>query len=300
MERLLILSAILLLSLSLFAQNPGNPDTTAPKAGTIDEISAAVGEKMLIQERDQEIAPPQDTAKQQSKNEQYRRWSFGVAYVPYYSGKIYQYAYELYYSVRPYFYTYSDQITMLEGQFGFGVSSKVRLTLDVGYTKTYNSARSEEHIRYTDLNINYDSGLLATSDLKIFDFTFGVKYYLKRLLNRKASACVLAGVGKQLAFASGEIELLFLQEPPAATFEDNRNEYLEDLNSPWHINVGFAAEYSFNESLSLFSSIRFYYSKISAFYDYREVSASQTRSGSLETKNSEIVTRIGLGVNFYF
>ena len=274
----------LLLPLIVFAQNQGH-----------QEMQMWGGNQNIMQEEVKE------SNNQQSSNQKEPRWSFGVLYIPYYSGKIIKYMRDPYSTNGIFFYTYYENITLMEGQFTFLLHSRLRLTFDVGYTTDYSRDKREEHIRYDDPNYNaYDSGTIETSDYKIFNFSIGLKYFLTKLSSQKVTPYVSAGVGRQLAFVTEDHEILFLQDPPTVTHEDNKKKFLEDLNSPFQANLGFGAEYSFNKSFSIFSNIRFYYSKSNAFYDYREISEFQTTTGSREYKISETVTRIGLGVNFYF
>jgi hypothetical protein len=239
-----------------------------------------------------------------------QRWSFGVLLIPYYSGKIYDIG-EYYYqdpvyssslSASQYLITSSatNEINM-EAQLSFALSDQVCLTFDGTYTAASYENRSENHQRNTGGGYTYDSGNLYKNDLTLLDFSLGIKYYLNNLMTEKVSVYFLAGIGKQFASAEETDETLFQQpQPGVAINEDNRNEFLEDANSPFHFNLGFGAEYLFNESLSLTSNIRFLYSRISAKYDSRQISDYQTVSNSTDYKTSDFITRIGVGLNFYF
>jgi len=225
-----------------------------------------------------------------------RNWSFGVLYIPYYSGIKYgiDYNYDPY--SRPATYSFTDFETNLEGQLSYGIVSDLRVTLDAAYSSSFAETRYERHVtgNYVD-----DYGTLKTLGLKLIDFTMGVKYYFKDAITEMVSIYALAGFGKQFAFAKSNYEELFLQEP-GYTVQDNAEEYLEDLNSPWHFNLGFGAEYFFNESLSLTSNIRILYSAVSGKYDYKFISEFETQTRSEEYSSSDIITRFGLGLNFYF
>ncbi len=238
------------------------------------------------------------------------RWSFGVLLIPYYSGKIYDVG-QYYYSdpvysspviASQYLITSSaDNEINMEAQLSFGLSEQVRLTFDGAYTSTSYENRSENHQRNTGGGYVYDSGNLNKNDLTLLDFSLGIKYYLDNLITEKVSVYFLAGIGKQFASAEETNETLFQPpQPGAAITEDNRNEFIEDANSPFHFNLGFGAEYMFNKSLSLTSNIRFIYSSISAKYDSRQISDYQTLTSSTDYKTSNFITRIGLGLNFYF
>ena len=227
-----------------------------------------------------------------------RKWSFGILLIPYYSGTIYNLSYNN--SYPPYSvstYGYSNNEINMEGQFSYGVSPNTRLTFDVAYNSTFNETRDEQHNR--DVGYVYDSGSLNTSGLDLLDLSLGAKYYFIDFFAEKVNAYVLAGIGKQFAFVKEESKNLYPQQPTYIT-EDNREEYLNDLNSPWHLNFGFGVEYLFNESLSLTSNIRFLYSSVSAKYNSRYFYMTQTQTSSEEYTNSQFITRIGVGLNFYF
>ncbi|MGB8319810.1 MAG: outer membrane beta-barrel protein [Ignavibacteriaceae bacterium] len=237
---------------------------------------------------------------------QERRWSFGVLLIPYYSGKIYgisqyyqDYPYPAYSTVSQYLITSSLNQLNMEAQLSFALTDQLHLTFDGTYTSTYYENRSESHQANTDGSYTYNSGNLDKNDLTLLDFSLGVKYYLQKLIAERVSVYFLAGMGKQFASAEETNQNLF-QQPGTALTKDNKNEYIEDANSPFHFNLGFGAEYLFNESLSLTSNIRFIYSKISAKYDSRQISDYQTSTSTTDYKSSDFITRIGIGLNFYF
>ena len=136
--------------------------------------------------------------------------------------------------------------------------------------------------------------------MQTFIFNIGIKYYFAEFVKNKVSAFVQAGIGKQFAFVDNSYKDLPHNQYDPTVLEDNENEFLKDLNSPFLINLGFGAEYFFNESLSLFASIRFYYSKISGTHTYKESVYDRIETRKQNYENSEIVTRIGIGLNFYF
>ena len=110
----------------------------------------------------------------------------------------------------------------------------------------------------------------------------------------------MAGIGKTFAWAKDESKVLFQEPDPNYTYTNNRNEYLEDSNSPFLFQVGFGTEYFFNESLSVYSSLRFYYSATSAEYRETITDPYTKRSSTQSDENSDLVTRVGFGLNFYF
>jgi len=232
----------------------------------------------------------------------FKKWSFGVLYIPYYSGKIYKYEYS-YNSWQPYpyypisIYSFADNQTNMEAQITFAPMKQLRFTFDLGYNSSYRENRHES--QYRDQFQNSDYGSLNIEGLKLLDFTIGIKYYFIEYFNEQVSVYAIAGLGKQFAFAEKENKDLY-PPTPQTIIEDNGAEFLEELNSPWHFNIGFGAEYFFNQSLSLTSNIRFLYSKVSGEYNYRSIRETQTNTSNRKHTSSDFFTRVGLGVNFYF
>ncbi len=236
-----------------------------------------------------------------AEDTEYFRWSFGAYYTPYYSGKIYYYYENSGYHSNVYIKSYADIESFFEGQFSYALLSQLRITLDIGYTAYYKKERFEWHSRYTDNEDNNDGGNVETSGLDLFIINLGLKYYLSNLCAQKVSAFILAGAGKQFAFATDKTKSLYPEENPSPTqYDNNKSEFTEGMNSPLNLSLGFGVEYLFNESLSLYSSIRFHYSRFNATYKYREVSDNRTYTYQKEYTKSDIVTRVGLGLNFYF
>jgi hypothetical protein len=173
------------------------------------------------------------------------------------------------------------------------------VTCDFSFSRSYSRERQEEHTRYTDGSSPYDDGDIEARDLKSFRFSIGVKYYFTILRAHKVSPYLMAGGGKQIAFVKVKSEDLY-QPDVTAMVDDNEEEYLEDLNSPGHVYLGFGAEYPFNESLSLFASVRFYYTWSSGKYDYRYITDTYTNTESTDSETADLIKSVGLGLNFYF
>jgi hypothetical protein len=229
---------------------------------------------------------------------QMKKWSFGILLIPYYSGTIY--------TVIPPSERYppevitignSDNELNMQGQLSFRIVSKIMGTLDLAYTSTYNELRWELH---NTGGYEYTGGTLMTNELNLFDFTLGLKYYTFEYFPNTVNFYLLAAFGHQFATAEVNDKDLFPGPGPNPIIDDNMAEYLEGLNSPWHLDFGFGVEYLFNESLSLNSNIRIIYSSISSEYNYVYSSEYGSENHSVEYSNSEFKTRIGFGLNFYF
>jgi hypothetical protein len=287
---------ILMLPLALLAQvqEGSRPDTASAR-----------------QENRQEVISIAATADTLEPN-----WSFGVLYTPISSDRIYQVYYYPYYDyvlladwiVPPYPYPYPYPVThvteniepQMEAQLTLRHPryARLRVTFDFSYTRTYTHEQREEHVRYIDASSYYDDGSKNTDDMKLFRLSIGFKYYLSVLAVHKVSPYIHFGGGKQLAFVTHRTADLY--PSPDYTETDNAEKYLEELNSPVHIFLGFGVEYPFNKSLALFATARFYYSWADSKYDYRFVNDYRTETRSSDSDVADLVKRVGLGFNFYF
>jgi len=178
------------------------------------------------------------------------KWSFGILFMPYYSGRRYS-------VTRSSFifpadaYSYNDNGANMEGQFTYGVAQNIRLTLNAGYSFSHSEIKDET----TENFVNYYVGSFDKTSLNILNFRIGVKYYLTNIFRNRVSIYALTGIGKQFAFVKYTHEYLPESQHASITYEDNVEEYLQDLNSPLYFSLGFGVEYFFNESLSLTSII---------------------------------------------
>lgn len=229
---------------------------------------------------------------------QTNKWSFGVIYVPYYSGNVYRVYRNGNYPPEPNIYTYVENQISLEAQLAYGITPELRATFDAGYSSTFSEYRNELHQNNSGNSNDY--GSISMVGLKLLDFNVGLKYYFKNIIIEKVSIYATASFGKQIAFAQNENQQLFTEPIPGLVEEDNIEEFTEDLNSPWHFNFGFGAEYFFNESLSLNSNIRVLYSSSSGEYNSRYVYETESRSQIEERSFKDFSTKIGIGLNFYF
>jgi hypothetical protein len=225
-----------------------------------------------------------------------KQWSFGVLYVPYYSGTVYR-VYNYQYPSNPDIYSVSENKTDLEAELTYGFPD-FRFSLSAGYSSSYEYSNHQEHEDY--FGSQSASGYVNTMGLKLLDFTIGFKSYFGDLLPERVSIYAEAGLGKQIAFANNNYEQLFVEPQPGEINEDNSTEYIEELNSPWHLNFGFGAEYLFNESLSLKSDIRVLYSSVAGDFTSRHITENNNHYVTEERTFRYFTTKIGLGLNFYF
>ncbi len=241
---------------------------------------------------------PDDEVRDYSGNVE-NKWSFGVYYVPEFSGEL---SYYRVYSLDDdnYYITSNSASSLFESHLTYSVLKNLRLFIDVGFISVSDESRSETHTRYIEGDSESDYGYDNEADYKFLNINFGCKYYLTGLKENRVRAFVSAGFGKQLAFIEQKAEDLFSDDEPDYQLDNNMKEFLEEMNSPWNFNIGFGAEYYFNKSLSLYSAIKIYYLRRTAEYNERYLNDTYTRSSQREIKNSGFNTRIGLGLNFYF
>ncbi len=227
------------------------------------------------------------------------KWSFGFNYIPYNSGVIYSlYEYDSPESMPALNYGYSSTIKM-EGEFSYKVMPRLSITANLGYMVSNQEDNSSINRRYIP-SPNYENSSENEDKIKIFNFILGIRYYLIDLFNQKSSAFVFAGVGKQFAFASSYHNSFNSSSTSVNKPITNGNDFIEDLNSPYRLNIGFGAEYFFNESITVKSFIRLNYCKSSADYNAIFVNSLYEVSKKYHFEKADTNTEIGLGLNFYF
>ncbi len=257
------------------------------------ELEEESVENEIAEKKSNSTNAPKDFIK---RDEGKPKFSFGIFYMPNLIGTRYFY-YDSYYRR----YTVIEQSSsIIESQFSYNLHHRLFLTTNISYTSASVKNKSTSQVTYNNPANTNDSGTESEYGLKQFTFEFGIKYYFKEFFSNKVSAYALAGIGKTFAWAKDESKVLFQEPDPNYTYTNNRNEYLEDSNSPFLFQVGFGTEYFFNESLSVYSSLRFYYSATSAEYRETITDPYTKRSSTQSDENSDLVTRVGFGLNFYF
>jgi hypothetical protein len=223
------------------------------------------------------------------------KWSFGFTYVPYFLGETYKISTGGYY--EPQVYSFPESKIMMESQLSYLVEKNLRLIFNLGYTVRNSENKVEQHSNSN--NYNSQSGSKIINNIKILRIDLGAKYNILDLEENNVSPFVLLSIGKRFAYAEYSTEDLFPTDNPEI-FEDNIPEFLEKMNSPVYFDLGFGAEYSFNRSLTLLTSIVFSYSHSSATYESRNIRDTYEQTISKYFSSSYIDTRIGVGLNFYF
>ncbi len=237
------------------------------------------------------------------------KFSFGIAYVPYYSGTDYFVQYNPLQNSEKVleWEAVSRSFTELKGTFRVHVTRRVALALSV----SYNGFSEDQSVKYSIVDVEIDTSIVnkdvsfvqknASRRLKV---RFGTLWYLKLPKAGRTAPFVTLGVDK--VFAWSKLRLPDSSNPVFPDIEikseDNASEFARNLNSPWGFDVGFGAEYFFNTSLSLTAFLRWYVlfreATLKIVQD-NEWSSIRT-SYSNRVKRTDHETHIGLGLNFYF
>lgn len=220
------------------------------------------------------------------------KWSFGVLFIPYYSGENYYYNFEVR-TTNISFTIISAFESKMESQFSYSISENLLIMGDFSFYSNYAVTN------INDYSGNYNFVLDQTEDMQIVSFNFGIKYYFYNNFLNKVKPYFIGGIGKQFAFVDNKYKNI-PYPGYISNYKDNSNQFLEEINSPYLLNLGFGTEYFFNKSLSLNANIRFYYSTSSSIFEYESNYDIYYTHRIEEIKNSEIIKKVGLGVNFYF
>jgi hypothetical protein len=232
-----------------------------------------------------------DSLKTNSDSEE-NKFSFGVLFVPYYSGENFYYNFDIS-SSRISFTIISAFESRMESQFSYSISKNFLIIGDFGFYSNYALTNINEY------NNSYNLISDRTEDMQIISFNFGIKHYLYNNLLDNVKPYIIGGAGKQFAFVNNK-ERYIPYPGYISNYKDNSNEFLEEINSPYFLNLGFGTEYFFNKSIALNASIRFYYSTSSSIFEYESTYDTYYTHRTEKVENSEILKRVGLGVNFYF
>ena len=258
----------------------------------VSEIEKEMHEKVMHTVRQQNIAEAPVV------DEKFFRFSFGAFWAPYSRTFVTTYYHENGY-IR--LYETSEYMSHMTGRFAYLFTKQWGLALDLGYDSRSSKNHIEEH--YISDNDSTNSGDIATNGLKTFSVLLNIKYYFSSPERHKVSPYLLVGFGKQFSSYISNDEVLFEENPSDEVITENYEEYITKLNSPYIISAGFGAEYYFSESLSVFSIIRFSYRYARAEYQFKKVYNDPNNTYKTYYRKTELskgVTKVGLGLNFYF
>ncbi len=250
-----------------------------------------------------------DTTQGHSLRVKIPKFSFGIAYVPYYSGTDYLVQYNPLQNSKKVleWEAVSRSFTELQGTFRVHVTRRVTFALNV----SYNGYSEDQSVKYSVVDVEIDTSVIntATSFTQKYDFRqlkvrFGALWYLKRPESKRTAPFVTFGMDK--IFAWTKSRLPDSRNPIFPNMEiksdDNASEFVRDLNSPWGFDLGFGAEYFFNNSLSLNAFVSWYvFFRQATLKIVQDDEWSSTRTSySNQVKRTDHETHIGLGLNFYF
>jgi hypothetical protein len=228
------------------------------------------------------------------------RFSFGSLYIPYTTSYIYVYNFSSYYD----FYQVQHverQFSAMEAQFSYLFTKKVGLTLEISYNSSYLKENStEEYLAYYDTTSWSEN---EKNGIKKLNLIVNLKYYPFSIQTDQVSPYILLGFGKQFSqykYSYDETD----EYESSEIIDDNYEEFMSDINSPYIFKVGFGAEYFIYKSFSVFTVIRFAYQYAEGEYRYKRV-LKGSEYEYVDKKNqkreqSSTTTKVGIGLNFYF
>ncbi|MFQ6618908.1 MAG: hypothetical protein ACE5QV_09505 [Fidelibacterota bacterium] len=227
------------------------------------------------------------------------RWSFGVKYTPWFSRTVT-------YSENIYFYrtvtTQESVASRFTPEWSYAVHPRLRIIATFEYGATVTKWRYEKH--HTSPLDTLDTGQQRTDGLQKVQLIGGLRYYLLLPQLRKVTAYVDAGFGKQFAFATATSKLLFPEPDDKDVYEDNREEYLSQINSPWVVLLSFGVEYFMRSNVLLSMSSRHTFTTFSGKYHYyrKNVWGSSTSKEwwKQRYKQWKVEHRASFGLRFYF
>ena len=225
-----------------------------------------------------------------NKNADFNGIAFGAYYLPYASqiNSLVQIGNNYYYQAG------YQNVTKMEAHLAVLFSKRMGLDFEVGFNSTYRKEVDKTLINYVDIY-----GEENIDGMKTLSLSINFKTYFNLLMKKKVTPFGLVGFGKHFTFIKDRFK--DLSSNSNNLNEKKKEDFQEDLNSPYLINIGFGTEYKLDPSLTLVSFIRWTYMFASAKLD-REIDSgiSGINSSYLKYNISESVTIVGIGFNYYF
>jgi hypothetical protein len=202
------------------------------------------------------------------------------------------------------FSTYARQLleTSFETAFSYQLKEQVQIYGTFSVEGDFNKTKQKSFdIRKDSPQYSDSSAYKMDISSSVISIEAGIKYYFSEVREGKSIVYVQAGLGKNFGKYETNYEDLFYK-PRSTTSQqtDNFDDYSTDLLSPYFIVVGVGAEYFINTSLSLAGNLKIKYESISAKYKRARSSSTYKSTDTINVDLSEINTRVGLGVVFYF
>tara|TARA_B100000315_G_scaffold257604_1_gene306994 strand:- start:27755 stop:28504 length:750 start_codon:yes stop_codon:yes gene_type:complete len=226
------------------------------------------------------------------------KWSFGFEYSP---SILSTTIIDIWFPPSVYYQSIIE--TKSDAYFSYLIHPKVAITASFGITEKVSEYRYERYWDY-DSGDNYppdSNGYISNESINILKFGIGLKYYFKQFEIKKVRPFTILEFGKQIAKVTDDFTDLF-EEPDDSPPTENEDEYYSDLNSPDFLTAGFGAEYTFNESLSLYATYRIQYEKLKAEYNYYYQYAQyyDLEEQFKEREEIQVKNWASIGLNFYF
>lgn len=240
-----------------------------------------------------------------------KRWSFAIHYFPSIKKQhIFEY-YTYIYDSFPYlssfdrlypalYYELEQNLVSMESQLGFNVANNLFAILSLGYSADlYRSSSTTTY--YND----YDGMTKNTNEkqnsMDKFLFEIGLKSYFGDFEVGNVNPFITFSIGKHFAFADNYNKSYYAGQIENHKYVNNENEFMEGLNSPIIISLGFGTEYAISESLSLSGFFNVKYSSASSTYKWENYYLGLvTGRGDEDVENTTIRFNAGLGLNFFF
>lgn len=235
-----------------------------------------------------------------------KKWFFAIYYFPSITKQlVFTYVYSPY---SPLDFRYYPQIVYeleqnlisMESQFGFNVYQNLFVTLSLGYSSDLYRSSSTS----TNNNYNYPEQTVITENQNSMDkflFEFGIKQYFCGHVVNSVSPFITFSIGKQLAFADNYFKSYQLGQSNNYYQTNNESEFMEGLNSPIFVSIGFGAEYAISESLSLSGFFKVKYSSASSTYNWKNfANETVTDYGHQDVEITDVKYKTGLGLTFFF
>ena len=239
------------------------------------------------------------------------KWTFAIHYFPSiekqlvftYNPYIYRLSSSSYIDpfYRPIYYELEQNLVSMESQLGYNVTGNTFVVLSVGYSSDLYKSTSTN----TDHN-SYDGTTVTRIDenqnsMAKFLFEIGLKHYFGHFNAGNVNPFITFGIGKQFAFSDNYNRSYSSVQTNNYEYTNNENEFMEGLNSPIIVTIGFWTDYSISESLSLSGFLKVKYNSASSKYKWNNLYLGLAYDhGEEDVENITVRFKTGLGLNFFF
>ena len=229
-----------------------------------------------------------------------KEWYFAIYYFPSLTKQLF-YTYVYYPGDFRYYpqivYELEQNLVSMESQLGFNIEENLFLTLTLGYSSDLYKSSATRNYEYTDSPIISEN----QNSMDKFLFELGLKYYFGNFEVSNVNPFLNFSIGTQFASADNYNKSYQLGQVDNYYQTNNENEFLEGLNSPIFVSIGFGAEYAISKSLSLSGFLKVKYSSASSSYNWKTINdGTVVESGSEDVEISDIKYKTGLGLTFFF